>query len=214
MTEPVIGAQVPRRGNGLTRWLGIWLLKLIGWRIVGQLPNVPKAVVIGAPHTSNYDGIVAAGVILALQVRITLMAKSSLFRGPLGPLVRWLGCIPIRRDSREGVVAQTLAAFDAHPQLFLGLAPEGTRHAATAFRSGFYHIAEQGQLPIVVAVIDYGRKELRFADCFVPSGDQQADFVRIFEHYRHVTPRHPARLSAPLKALSETDINTATRNQP
>ena len=100
--------RIPRRGNAFSRWLGLLLLRLIGWRIVGQLPNVPKAVVIGAPHSSNYDGLVAAATVLALQVRIGLMAKDSLFRWPFASSLRWLGGIPIDRLSSRGVVEQSL----------------------------------------------------------------------------------------------------------
>ncbi len=203
MNETLFPDRIPRRGNAFSRWLGMWLLRLIGWRIVGELPNVPKAVVIGAPHSSNYDGLVAAGVVLALQVRIGLMAKDSLFRWPVAGLLRWLGGIPIDRRSKRGVVEQSLDRFREREQLFLGIAPEGTRAAATQWKTGFWHIARHADVPIVVAVLDYGRRELRFADVITPSEDLDADMRRILACFRGVVPRRPARLSAPLKALND-----------
>lgn len=203
MNETLSPDRIPRRGNAFSRWLGEVLLRLIRWRIVGQLPNVPKAVVIGAPHSSNYDGVVAAATVLALQVRIGLMAKDSLFRWPVASLLRWLGGIPIDRLSKRGVVEQSLDRFREREQLFLGIAPEGTRASATEWKTGFWHIARQADVPIVVAVLDYGRRELRFAEVITPSDDMDADMRRIIECFRGAVPRRPERTSAPLKALND-----------
>lgn len=192
---------IPRRGNRFSQWLGRMLLWCMGWRIVGSLPNVPKAVVIGAPHSSNWDGLVAAGVVLSLRVRIGLMAKDSLFRWPLGGLLRWLGGIPIDRRSARGVVEQSVDRFRERQQLFLGIAPEGTRRAAAQWKTGFWQIARQADVPILVVVIDYGRRELRIAEPFLPGPDLAADMQHILAHYQGAVPRRPERLSAPLKAL-------------
>ncbi|MCK0536200.1 lysophospholipid acyltransferase family protein [Alcanivorax quisquiliarum] len=193
---------VPRRGNRFSQLLGLLLLRLLRWRIVGTLPNIPKAVVIGAPHSSNWDGLVAAGVVLTLRVRIGLMAKDSLFRWPVAGLFRWLGGIPIDRHSGSGgVVAQSVARFQEREQLFLGVAPEGTRTAASQWRTGFWQIARQAGVPIIVVVLDYGRRELRIAETLQPGDDLDTDMQRILAHYRDAVPRRPERLSAPLAAL-------------
>lgn len=199
-----MGGAVPRRGNAFSRWLGRLLLRLMGWRITGHFPDVPKAVVIGAPHSSNWDGLVAAGVVLALQVRIGLMAKDALFRWPFAGLLRWLGGIPIDRHSARGVVDQSVDRFREREKLFLGIAPEGTRTAAEQWRTGFYLIASRARVPVIVAVIDYGRRELRFADVLYPGehyseAEMGADMQRILSHYRGVVPRRPERLSLPLR---------------
>ncbi|MBZ2187694.1 lysophospholipid acyltransferase family protein [Alcanivorax sp. JB21] len=204
VSDVVIGKAVPRRGNAFSRLLGRIILRLIGWRITGHFPDVPKAVVIGAPHSSNWDGLVAAGVVLALQVRIGLMAKETLFRWPFARVLRWLGGIPIHRDSARGVVDQSVDRFREREKLFLGIAPEGTRTAAEQWRTGFYMIASRARVPVIVAVLDYGRRELRFADVLYPGEDYSAaemgaDMQRILGHYRGVVPRRPERLSLPLR---------------
>lgn len=198
-----LGPQVPRRGSAFSEALGRLLLRCIGWRITGTFPDVPKAVVIGAPHSSNWDALVTAAVVLSLRVRIGLMAKDSLFRGPWGRLLRWLGGIPIDRQSKRGVVEQSVDKFNEREKLFLGIAPEGTRTSATAWRTGFHQIARRAGVPVLVVVLDYGQREVRFADVVHPGEDTAADLQRILAHYRGAVPRRPERLSAPLKALAE-----------
>jgi 1-acyl-sn-glycerol-3-phosphate acyltransferase len=198
-----LGAKVPRRGNALTQALGLLLLRLTGWRITGRFPDVPKAVVILAPHTSNRDGFIVAMVILALRLRVGLMAKDSLFRPPIGGFFRWLGGIPVHRDSSRNLVEQTVDAYAEREQLWLGMSPEGTRTGADAWRSGFYHIARQAQIPIAVVALDYGRKELRVADTIHTSADQEADMQRILACFRGVQGRHRGRLSKPLADLDQ-----------
>ncbi|WP_245932437.1 lysophospholipid acyltransferase family protein [Isoalcanivorax indicus] len=198
-----LGPCVPRRGNAFSEGLGRLLLRCIGWRITGTFPDVPKAVVIGAPHSSNWDALVTAAVVLSLRVRIGLMAKDNLFRWPLGGLFRWLGGIPIDRRSKRGVVDQSVDKFNEREKLFLGIAPEGTRTAALAWKTGFHQIARRAGVPIIVAVLDYGRRELRFADVVYPGDDSAADLERILVHYRGAVARRPERLSAPLKALGD-----------
>lgn len=197
--EVEVGAQVPRRGNGFSRWLGRSVLRLMGWRITGEMPNLPKVVVIGAPHTSNRDGLIGMATVLALGLRISLMAKHTLFRWPLGGFLRWLGVIPIDRDQAGGVVALSLEKFREKEKLFLGIAPEGTRHAAAEWKTGFYRIAREAGVPILAAVFDYGKKELRLALTLMPGEDRETDLERILSCYRGITPARPDRLSAPLR---------------
>lgn len=197
------GAAVPRRGNRFFQWLGTAVLHAMGWRITGTFPDVPKAVVIGAPHTSNQDGVIAVAAVLALRLRIVLMGKHSLFRGPFGPVLRWFGLIPVDRTSAAGVVEQSVARFREREQLFLGMAPEGTRHGAEEWKTGFYRIAVNAGVPIMVAVLDYGKREVRLPLTFMPCGDVDADMQRILECYRGVMPKRPERLSRPLRTLDD-----------
>lgn len=194
-----VGERLPRRGNSLTRWFGKQLLWLLGWRITGSLPNVAKAVVVGAPHTSNRDGLVGAAAILALGLRVYVMAKASLFRWPLGGLLRFLGGLPVNRQTATGLVEASIQQFNDHEALLLGMAPEGTRHRATQWRSGFYHIAYRAGVPVIVVVLDYAKKEVRLPLVLWPSGDLEADMVRIMGCYRGVQPAHPERLSESLR---------------
>lgn len=198
-----LGDRVPRRGNKFSEWLGVFVLWLTGWRVLGDFPNVPKVVVIGAPHTSNWDAVYVIAAVLALRVKVQIMAKDTVFKPPFGGFVRWLGGIPINRSSSHGVVQQSVSAIKNSEQMFLGLSPEGTRNSAKEWKSGFYVIAQAAQVPILVAVIDYGKKEIRFAGTITPSGDYQQDYPKIVELYRGAEACRSELMSAPLKALRE-----------
>lgn len=193
-----LGPNIPRRGNRFSQWLGIFCLRLFGWSITGTMPDVPKAIAVIAPHTSNIDGFVAAGAILALRLRIGAMAKADIFKGPMGGFFRWLGGIPIDRSNPKDIVAQSVSRYREHEQLWIGIAPEGTRHGAGEWKTGFYRIAEGAQIPMIPITFDYGRKQVRILNPVQPSGDMEADMKNIVEQLRGVTPRHPSRLSGPL----------------
>jgi len=197
--------RLPRQGNAFTRWLGHFLLWLIGWRITGSLPNVPKAVVIGAPHTSNYDGLLALASILALGVRINVLAKHTLFNGLGGVILRFLGCIPVNRQAAHGLIEESARKFDEHDELFLGMAPEGTRKAAERWKKGFYLIAHKAQVPIVVAVLDYGKKEVRLPLTLYPAGNYEADLQKILACYGGAKAAKNEWLSLPLRELNANE---------
>lgn len=207
-----LGDQVPRRGNKLSEWLGIIVLWLTGWRVVGDFPNVPKAVVTGAPHSSNWDALYVGAAVLALRVKVQIMAKDTAFKPPFGGFMRWLGGIPINRKSSHGVVQQTVSQLKKNQQLFMALSPEGTRSGAKEWKSGFYVIAHAAKVPILVAVIDYGKKEIRFAGTIIPSGNFEEDYLKILELYRGAEARRPELMSAPLKKLREQALSTSIKN--
>ncbi|MZR62349.1 lysophospholipid acyltransferase family protein [Alcanivorax sp. DP30] len=193
----------PRRGNGFSRALASGFLKTIGWKVVQPLPEVPKAVIIGGPHTSNWDGIVTLAAMMELGLDAHIMIKDSAFKGPLGSLLRWMGALPIDRSKAGSVVEQTVAQFNDHEKMVMVVAPEGTRSGASQWKTGFYRIAEQAGVPIIVATADYQKKEIDFPLVVPPSGDLDADLATIQQCYATVHPRHPEKLSAPIKALRE-----------
>jgi 1-acyl-sn-glycerol-3-phosphate acyltransferase len=194
-----VGDLVPRRNAGFLPWLGLFLLRLFGWRISGALPNVSKAVVIVAPHTSNWDGIFGLSAIQALRVRVHAMGKDSLFVGPLGWLLRYMGAIPVDRNAPQGMVRQIVERFAADEKMFLAVAPEGTRHAATRWKTGFYQIALEAGVPIIMVAFDYARREVRILGSLQPRGDLEADMASIYQHYRGISARNPNLLSFPLR---------------
>jgi 1-acyl-sn-glycerol-3-phosphate acyltransferase len=199
MNLPSVGAALPRRGNALSRWFGCSGLTLLGWRVEGELPDLPKMVIIGAPHTSNMDGVISLGTLMALSLRATTMIKDSAFKGLLGVVLRWFGAIPINRRSPKGVVGQAVDAFEANAQMIMLIAPEGTRAGAGEWKRGFYLIAYQAGVPIVPAVCDYQRKLIRFGVAFIPSGDYEAELPALLRYYaEYGAARHPERLSKPL----------------
>lgn len=194
-----LGDRVPQRGNAFSRALGRLVLWLMGWRFEGTVPNLPKMVLIGAPHTSNMDGVIALAALTALGLRAGTMIKDSAFRGPLGPLLRWFGALPVNRRSPKGIIEQTVDVLRSQPQFVLLIAPEGTRSAAPDWKKGFHHVARGAGVPIVPAAADYRHKIIFFGEALYPGADYEADLATLIAFYRdRGVPRHPDRLSRPL----------------
>ena len=172
---PVLGDHIPLRGNALMRGVGHAVLRLMGWRVEGEVPNLPKFVIAVAPHTSNWDFVVGAATMFALDLRLAFLGKHTLFHWPFGALFRWMGGIPVDRSSRHGVVGESVAAFSRMERRILAIAPEGTRHGASHFRSGFLQIARGAGVPVVLASLDYAARCVRLGPWFEPGEDVEAD---------------------------------------
>lgn len=201
LTADDLGEHTPKRGgNALIKKSAAWFLKYTGWRLVGELPNIPQAVLLAAPHTSNMDGVFAIPTVLALDVNIRLLGKKELFSVPiLSHILRFAGVIPIDRSKKGSVLEANIARFKTGEPLFLGLAPEGTRKRTDTLKTGFYYLAVGAGVPIVPVAMDYAKKEIRFMQPFYPTGDIEADLPAIIRYYQGVTPKHPENLATPLK---------------
>ena len=154
-------------------------LRLSGWRVEGQFPADSRYVLIGAPHTSNWDFPLALGVCFACNVKIYWMGKSSLFRGLAGPVMRWLGGIPVNRDKPGGLVGQMITAFGRQPELVLAIPPEGTRSRVSEWKTGFYYITQRAGVPVLPVYVDGARKVVGIAPLFYPTGDLEGDLPKI-----------------------------------
>lgn len=200
--------QVPRRGGGISRRVAAALLRLLGWRVAGSVPDVAKCVVVAVPHTSNFDGLYVLPAMLALDLKMSIFGKKSLFAVPgLAAFLRWAGVMPLDRKRAGGVVDEAVAAFGRSEQLFLGISPEGTRHAAPKWKSGYWRIARSAGVPVLPVAIDYGRREVRFLPLFTPTADMAADHAALAALFRGIEPKHKHRLSWPLREaqMAETD---------
>lgn len=175
----VLGDNLPKTSNRLTRWIGRITLRLWGWRIDGQFPNRPKLVVALLPHSSNVDFILTIAVLWALGLRSTFMMKHTLFWFPLAPVLRRLGGIPVDRNSAQGLVEQMRLAFQAKSKLVLGITPEGTRHGVVKLKQGFAQIALASNVPVLPAVIDYQRRTVRFAELIENFSNVEAIMRRV-----------------------------------
>lgn len=159
------------------------VLRAISWRIDLNLPAESKYVVIGAPHTSNWDLIYALLLIYATGLKVNWIGKDSAFWWPLGPILRRLGGIPVNRRLRNDFVGQVVQVFERSDELIIVITPEGTRSKSPYWRSGFYYMALGANVPIVLGYIDYVDRVMGFGPSFYPTGDIQADFVQIQEFY-------------------------------
>ena len=184
---------VPTRGQPVLQALGRFALRLTGWRVAGSLPDIPKFVLIVAPHTSNWDFPVGVMAMFALDLDAHWLAKDSIFREPFGMVLRALGGRPVFRESREGLVAGAAAMIRAEPQFVLALAPEGTRRQVEGFKSGFYHMAVAAGVPIVPVRFDYAQQEVGIGATFTPTGNATGDIAHLQSLYSPAMARHPSQ---------------------
>ena len=181
-----------------------FLLRLGGWTIVGGLPKPAKAVLVAAPHTSNWDGVWALIYKVAIQLDVRWFAKKSLFWFPLSTLLRGLGGIPLDRGKAGSAVDQAVGMFRNLHSFYFGLAPEGTRSRTDYWKSGFYRIARDADVPIVLGFLDYGSKRLGLGPTLYPSGDTEADLAVIRDFYEGIEGRWPLQ-STPVRFAERDD---------
>jgi 1-acyl-sn-glycerol-3-phosphate acyltransferase len=175
----------PRGRNGaFGRWLGRTVLRLGGWRMEGAFPDIPRLVLIGAPHSSNWDGVWGMAAKLALGLDIRILGKHQLFRWPLGLLMHRLGIIAVNREAAAGVTEQAAALIANADRYWFGLAPEGTRKHVDRWKPGFWKIAKGAGVPVLPAYFDYPRKVIGIGPLFVLGDDMTADLHRIQRWYR------------------------------
>jgi 1-acyl-sn-glycerol-3-phosphate acyltransferase len=168
-------------------------MSLFGWRIeADDAPNLPKLLLVGAPHTSNWDFILTLTTFFALSVRISWMAKHTFFRWPFKGFLAWLGGVPVDRSNKdEGIVQQTVNAFDSRDKFVIAIMPEGTRSKTRKWKTGFYHIARGANVPIVLIRFDYGRKVMGIGPTIEPSGDAVADIAHIQSIFATIKGKNP-----------------------
>ncbi len=194
---PVVPPLAPTRGNACSRAFGRLLVRALGWRIEGDLPNRPKLVLIAAPHTSTADIIVGVACKVALGVRISWLGKHTVHKGALGWLLRYLGAIPVDRTAPHGVVGELIRRFETQPALWLGLAPEGTRRRVTRWRTGFYRVALGAGVPIATVALDYRDRTARVSPPLDPTGDYAADVRALSSRFSSAMAFRPERYADP-----------------
>jgi len=169
------------------------VLRAIGWKVDGKFPDLPKFVVVGAPHTSNWDFMMFLAGIFYLRENVRFMGKAEVFRGPLGWFFYWCGGVPVDRSKSQGLVEQMAQASKASDQFILIIAPEGTRHRVAEWKMGFYHIAKSAGIPMVMAVVDGIRKTIHVGQIFHSSQDADADMKTIKGFFAGVVGINPRR---------------------
>jgi 1-acyl-sn-glycerol-3-phosphate acyltransferase len=167
----------------MPRWLARLYLRLFGWKLLGSPPDLKKYIVLAAPHTSNWDAVNMLAMATMYRIRLHWVGKHTLFKWPLGPLMRWIGGVPVDRSNRRKSVKQLAAEFASREELRLAIAPEGTRSRSTYWKSGFYFIACEAQVPIVLGLLDYKKKVGGLYEVIHPTGDMQADMEKIRQFY-------------------------------
>ncbi len=172
------------KSSRFARWLGRGILKLGGWRMVGALPDIPRLVLIGAPHSSNWDGVWGFAAKLAIGLDARVLGKDTLFKVPLmGPLLRWLGVIPVDRRNAKGVAGQAAAMIREADRMWFALAPEGTRRPVETWKAGFWKIARGADVPVLPVYFHYPEKVIGIGPLMDMTDDLAADMARVRAWY-------------------------------
>ncbi len=187
---PSLPAQAPKKKGAFARALGRAVLWIGGWRVVGEFPDLPRLVIIAAPHSSAWDAIWGLAVKLALGIDLVFMAKREVFVGPVGWLLRWLGGIPIDRKAPGGVAAQIAGRMRSREQMWFALAPEGTRRHVTRWKTGFWHIARRADVPVLCAWFHYPDRTVGLGPLVELTDDVDADLARLRTIYAPHMGKH------------------------
>lgn len=183
-----------RIGNRFTRWIGRNLLSILGWKTLGDPPDMPKVVIIAAPHTSNWDLIIALSAMLAYGMPIYFMMKKEAFFWPLGLLWKKMGGIPISRKSKNDVTGQMADRFAEEDTLWIAITPEGTRSSVPGYRKGYLRIAQAANVPVYLFGVDARHRIVIFDKVLETTGDIDADAeahrAYVSAHYNGIKPRN------------------------
>lgn len=192
--------------------LATWLTHRSGWKPVVEFELPPKCVLIAAPHTSNWDAFHLVTLANSIDIEINWITKDTLFKPPLGWLVRWLGAIPVNRRERTNMVDQMAEKFDELDRLILVVPAEGTRSRADYWKSGFYHIAQKANVPIVLGFLDYGKKTGGFGPIIQPGGVLSEDMDTIRDFYKDIEAKFPEEFG-PVRLKAE-ELAAAEEAEP
>lgn len=178
------------------RWLAKFIyFKLLGWKVVGNVnmsrDTVKKAVIIAVPHTSWHDFYIGVLLRKVLNIKTNFIAKKELFVGPIGWYLKAIGGAPIDRQTKENKVEAIAKLFAQKEEFRMTLAPEGTRKKVDKWKTGFYYIAKEAKVPIIMFTLDFGKKENRISEPFYPTDDMEADFEFMHNFYKGVVGKKP-----------------------
>ena len=192
--------EVPRRtvpAKGLRRRVAGIVLRIGGFQPEGPPPELPRYVIVAAPHTYFWDTVWMLAFAWWWGLRVRWLVKRSIAVGPLGWWLRSLGAVPVDRSTPNGVVEGLAREFGAHDEMVIAIAPEATRARGQWWRSGFYQIARHAGVPICLSYLDYQRRRGGFGPCFPLSGDVKADLDAVRAFYQGVQARYPERFTPP-----------------
>lgn len=175
------------------RWISIFLLKISRWQTQGAFPDIPKFVMIAAPHTSNWDLPIMMFIALKLRGKLYWMGKDAIFKKPFSGFFKWLGGIPIDRSRSNNVVGQMVEKFKEMDRLVLTIPPAGTRKRVQKWKSGFYHIAVGANVPVALGFLDYKRKTGGIGPVVTLSGDMEQDMKGIRAFYSDIEGKYPEK---------------------
>lgn len=182
----------------MASWLCRAYMALVGWKMRGDWPDLPKVILLAAPHTSNWDGFLMLVTAGAYRLKLKWMGKQSLVQGPFGGVMRALGVLPVDRSAKNGLVGSVSDSIARASDVILAISPEGTRARAEEWKRGFYLIADAAKVPIVFAVLDYKTKIITISGWLMPSGNFDADWPLIRSHYANAQGKYNENFALPV----------------
>ena len=186
-------AAAPHTHHPVIRAMARGVLRFYGWKLIGTFPNVPRVLIIAAPHSSAWDAIWGLLLKVAIGLDIEFMAKKEVFFFPIGVVLRLLGGVPVDRHAANGVVGATVQALRSKPVCWVVLAPEGTRRRADCWRTGFWHIARQAEVPVCCVYLHYPDKTFGIGPVLEMSDDMHADIAKLRAYYAPFQGKHRRR---------------------
>ena len=178
------------------QWLGAIVLSFFGWKVNGNISDEhsgKKLVVIVAPHTSNWDGILGVAAVAGLDAKITFIGKHTVFKYGLGAFLRYMGGIPVDRSNPGGIIQDAINQIKEIDGSLIAMSPEGTRSKVKEWKTGFLRIAKELNINIVPASLDFSKKEILLGNIFIPSGNNETDILDLKNYYSIFTPKHPEK---------------------
>lgn len=166
-------------------------LKISGWTVHGKPPEADKYVLIAAPHTSNWDLPYTLFCAFMLNVEVHWMGKEEIFNNPFRKFFIWLGGIPVDRSKSTNMVQRSIDMLNEHEKFALVVPPSGTRSKVTAWKTGFYHIANGANVPIGLGFLDWENKRGGFLGAVTPTGDIENDMKTIGGYYKGIKGKYP-----------------------
>ena len=169
-----------------------------GWRVEMTVPHQDKCIICVAPHTSNWDFIIGQLFACATGQRSHFLMKKEWFRGPLGPLMRSLGGVPVHRDKSTSMTDQIAEIARTRDTFCLCITPDGIRKLQPTWKRGFYYIALKAKLPILLYGLDYKKKRIVCTKSVMPTGDIDRELPEIKRYFEQFTARHPKKFTTGL----------------
>jgi len=174
----------------LAHWLSLLILKILGWKITGELPEEKKYVMIAAPHTTNWDFFYGLLMNLYFKNEVYWMGKKQIFRMPFGWIMKWFGGIPVDRSRTNNLVQSVIEEFSRNDSLIVVVPPEGSRSKVHVWKTGFYYIASGAGVPILLGFLDYSKKTGGYGPLFVTTGSIEKDMIKIKEFYKDISGKY------------------------
>ena len=192
MTSPDQTPQQLRANRGfISSWIGLTVLRVLGWRIEGKIPDVKRFILIGAPHTSNWDFVLAMASILTIDLKMRWLMKHTAFKPYISWLFHWLGGIPTNRKEPKVIVRNVERIANEEEGIVIGITPEGTRKKVEKWKTGFLRLAMNLECPILMVGLMYPTKRVFLGELFHPTGDNEADLAAIRAYYNQFQGKYP-----------------------